>query len=34
MGLPATVDEAVESVLSELTLEESAILANTSEENL
>ena len=34
MGLPATVDEAVESILSELTLEESAILANTSEENL
>ena len=32
--LPKTVDEAVESVLSELTLEESAILANTSEENL
>ena len=32
--LPKTVDEAVESVLSELTLEESAILANTSEKNL
>lgn len=32
--LPKTVDEAVESVLSELTLEESAILANTSKENL
>jgi hypothetical protein len=32
--LPKTVDEAVESVLSELTLEESAILANTNEENL
>jgi hypothetical protein len=32
--LPKTVDEAVESILAELTLEERSILANTTEENL
>jgi hypothetical protein len=34
IDLPKTVDEAVSQILAEISLQESALMANTTEENL